>query len=73
MLHYTDILKSPFFFLNGVMGRLLHISQTYIVVIIYIRLNDFREKEVNTWLRIYCLWITLFPYVMTIEAIKALF
>lgn len=55
------------------MGRLLYITQTYIVAIIYITLNDVREKELNTWLRVYCLWISLFPYVMTIEAIKALF
>lgn len=33
--------------------------QTYSAVIIYISLNDFRGKEINTWLRIYCLWLAV--------------
>jgi len=56
MLHYMDILKSPIFS-DGVVGQLLHVTQTYIVIIIYISLNNFREKEINTWLHIYCLLI----------------
>lgn len=52
MLHYMDILKSPIF-LDGVMGWLLYITHTYIVVIIYISLNDFREKVTT------CLCITV--------------
>lgn len=32
-------------------------TQTCIVVTIYISLKDLREKEVNPWLCVYCLWI----------------
>lgn len=61
MLLYMDILKSSVFLMVLWDD---YFTQTYIVVIIYISLNDFREKEVNTWLRIYCLWIIVCSHML---------